>query len=343
MSADTSQKAAQVAADGVFTQTSTMLFAEHVNWSLATFLGSNGSPGPDLKALRADVGFVNALRVKLQDPHFVKGAVREDLANGNHTYTMVLLFIWEYINFGPGVMPFVDEEFGSSHGGNLLRLWMGNMADDLGHTVVDITLASAAKASSLLHAMTGHEGTINPSASVADRVQSLASQGIIPAHLTGSMNLNNIRRGSWEMIASPSLSDSSSVQDDDPWQSMVVQNQVLWNNRNETWSNAISAAATKSTSNVQESSSQRMDPGTKDTWTQRSWKITTATGQNVADWVNQGQHEMHHRFQCPEKSLTRLCAQVEVSLRASSFVTLQAWSKSRRRTRIRTAAADLAS
>lgn len=266
-----------------------------MNWNLTTLLGSNGSNGPDLKTLRADPAFVSALRDTFENPHFVKSAVRQDLASGNHTYTMTLLFIWDYINYGPGVMPHVDDAFGSSNGGKLLKSWMDMIAFDLGEALIDITLAAAAKASSLLHAMTGHAGTIVPTVSLAARVEALASQGIIPPHLTGSMNLNNIRRGSWEMIASPTLSEGSSLEDEDPWQSMVVQNQVLWNNRNGTWANAIGAAATKSTSTTQKKSTPGFDPGTKDAWEIYSWTITTATGQDVANWVNQGQHFSYHQ------------------------------------------------
>jgi hypothetical protein len=247
-----------------------MLYSEHINWSLA----AGGSP--DLKALRGNVDFVNGLDKEFNNPHFAAGAVRQDLINGDHHYTMALLFTYDYVHLGPGFTPHLDGAFASAPSGKLLTSWMPDILADLSDVQKAIVTSTVGKATSLVHALTGTKGAIIRSITASRQAQALLSMNIIPA------------------ASVPLLSQLTDL-DKDAWKSMADQNQVLWDNTSNNWINAVVAVASKSTSSTvnTENSGQAFGEGmlmglTLGLEDHQSWRTTTVTGPDVANWINQG-------------------------------------------------------
>ncbi|TFK58673.1 hypothetical protein BDN72DRAFT_687683, partial [Pluteus cervinus] len=216
--------AADIAADALFTQTSTMLYSEHINWSLV----ANGSP--DLKALRANVDFVNGLETQFNNPHFITGVIRQDLINGNHIYTTALLFSYDYVHYGPGFTPHLDGDFTTAWSGKLLTNWLPQVVEGLTPAQKATAILTASKAASLVHGVTS-SGTIKSTVSLVNQVKSLASVNILSAaESTGIDQLSGI--------------DASS------WQSIAATNKVAWANFDNTWANAVVAVASVSSSDT---------------------------------------------------------------------------------------------
>src|SRR4051794_31716055 len=71
--------------DAVFTATSTMLYAEHINWHLL----AHGVP--NLHALPKDADSIKNLEKILLHPSFIEGVIRQDTILGDgHMYSTAL-------------------------------------------------------------------------------------------------------------------------------------------------------------------------------------------------------------------------------------------------------------
>ncbi|TFK65127.1 hypothetical protein BDN72DRAFT_209785 [Pluteus cervinus] len=269
--------AADIAADALFTQTSTMLYSEHINWSLV----ANGSP--DLKALRANVDFVNGLETQLHNPHFIRGAIKQDLTNGNHIYTTALLFSYDYVHYGPGFTPHLDGDFTTSWSGKLLSNWLPQVVDGLTPAQKATAILTASKAASLVHGVTS-SGTIKSTVSLVNQVKSLASVNILSAaESIGIDQLAGIDTSSWKSIA--------------------ATNKVAWANFDNTWANAVVAVASVTSSDTVKTSSDGDDflegfalGATLGLEDHQNWRTTTITGQAVANWINQGRQSFNALF-----------------------------------------------
>ncbi|KAK7419301.1 hypothetical protein QQX98_003453 [Neonectria punicea] len=280
---------AEVVANSLFSQTSTMLFSEHVNWSLR----DGGSP--DLKALREDPSFVTDLENFLKSPHFVAGAIRQDLVNHDHTYTTCLLFVYDYVHLGPGFTPHLDGDFTSAPSGQLVSNWAQTLFDDLDNETQAVVSMTLAKATSLVHAITDGAGQVSPVDNIA-RVQAMTEIGLLSEDMVGAL-AGSLRR----------------LQDEDAgaWQSIASQNKALWDNTETIWADAVSSVATKSTQNTEETSTEGEQVGegillalTFGSVYHQNWHETTVTGQQVADWINQGRRQFSSLFNSDAPSVT---------------------------------------
>ncbi|KPM39826.1 hypothetical protein AK830_g6732 [Neonectria ditissima] len=280
---------AEVVANSLFSQTSTMLFSEHVNWSLR-----NGG-SPDLKALRDDANFVNDLEDRLRNSHFVAGAIRQDLANHDHTYTTCLLFVYDYIHLGPGFTPHLDGDFTSAPSGKLMYTWLQSLFEDVENEARAVISMTLAKATSLVHVITNEVGQVFQADNVV-RVQAMTEMGFIPKDVVGSLG-DSLKR--------------LQEQDTGTWKSIATQNKALWDNTENIWANAVSSVATRSTQSTEETSNggEQFGEGmllglTFGTVYHQNWRETTVTGQPVADWINQGRTQYSSLFNSNAPNVT---------------------------------------
>lgn len=131
--ASLSQARAEDAANTVFSLTSTVLYGEYVNRHLKE------SNMPDLHALLDQPDFLNSLKERMHQPHFIPAVFRQDLANYNdHTYTTALVFCYDWLHFGPGFTPHLDGSFQSAHSGTLLAKWATTLGMKSDHDKTDI-------------------------------------------------------------------------------------------------------------------------------------------------------------------------------------------------------------
>ena len=233
----------------------------------------------DLKALRANPAFVSGLEAELTNPRFISGAVRQDLINGNHTYTTALLFTYDYVHLGPGFTPHLDGTFASAPSGTLLAKWLPTILVDLTEVQKATTLLTTAKATSLIQALTTAAGIINPAVAMSRQVQALGFA--VPAAEESGLTLNKL-----------------AGLDQGTWKSIADENKVLWSNTDNNWANAVVNVASISTSNTEKVTNDAKDFGegvligiTAGLEDHQDWKTTTITGQAVASWIDQGNIE----------------------------------------------------
>ncbi|KAH6880531.1 hypothetical protein B0T10DRAFT_609611 [Thelonectria olida] len=280
---------AEVVANALFSQTSTMLFSEHINWSLR----DGGSP--DLKALRQNASFVGDLEDRLKSPHFVAGAIRQDLANHDHTYTTSLLFVYDYVHLGPGFTPHLDGEFTNAPSGQLVSNWIEPLFEDIDDETRAVVSMTLAKATSLVHALTNEVGQVGQVDNLV-RIRAMTAIGLLSQERIDPLNdsLQKLQE-----------------QDNGTWQSIASQNKALWDNTENTWANAVSSIATQSTQNTEETSNDGEQFGegmllglTFGAVYHQNWRETTVTGQQVADWINQGHRQFSSLFNADAPSVT---------------------------------------
>jgi hypothetical protein len=262
------QAKADDVANEVFSNTSTMLYGEHVNW----LLRDNGVP--TLPALRADPDFPQQLSAKLTSPHFIPAAIRQDeLIGGGHVYTTALLYCFDYLHAGPGFKPYLDEKFASAPSAPILRSWASTLLEHPEHGRDKARVATfAASVSSLLHGHTDGRGVVQPRP-LSHAIRSLAGLGIV----------------------SDSLAQLAPA-DEGSWKSMMELSKTAWAKTDGRWARAVIGHATLSTSSVAETGSdaEKFGQGFLTGVTlgikplTRSWQRTTITGQDVANWISQG-------------------------------------------------------
>ncbi len=242
---------------------------------------------PDLKALRANPAFVSGLEAELTNPRFISGAVRQDLINGNHTYTTALLFTYDYVHLGPGFTPHLDGTFASAPSGTLLAKWLPTILVGLTDAQKATTLLTTAKATSLIQALTTASGTINPAVAMSRQVQALGF-AVPVAEESGLNKLAGLDQGTWKSIAD--------------------ENKVLWSNTDNNWANAVVNVASVSTSTTEKVTNDAKDFGegvligiTAGLEDHQDWKTTTITGQAVASWIDQGnfKYPSYNNSTCP--------------------------------------------
>jgi hypothetical protein len=243
-----------------------MLFSEHVNWSLR----DGGSH--DLKVLREDATFVIDLEDRIKSPHFVAGAIRQDLINHDHTYTTCLLFVYDYVHIGPGFTPHLDAGFTSAPSGQLVSSWSQTLFEDVDDETKAVISMTLAKATSLVHAITNGAGQITQVDNIA-RIQAMTSIGLLSRN-----------------VIDPLGDPLQKLQEEDAgtWQSIASQNRVLWDNTESIWANAVSSVATQSTQTTTDLARAPLAFG--EHYFEDEHRETTVTGQLVADWINQGEH-----------------------------------------------------
>jgi hypothetical protein len=103
----------------------TLLFSEHINWHLAANKDAQGKPKPiaTLDQLNTTAGFAAAFVKEITGDRFVSGEVYQDLANGNHIFSMALLFIAQYLHDGPGFTALSTSAFQTSVARTVLTEW----------------------------------------------------------------------------------------------------------------------------------------------------------------------------------------------------------------------------
>ena len=250
-----------------------MLFSEHMNWSLK----DNGSP--DLRGLRADTAFSNDLETRLKNPHFIAGVLRQDLANHDHTYTTYLLFAYDYVHLGPGFTPHLDGAFAAAPSGQLVAEWVPSLLQDVDQSTSATIMHNLTKATTLMHAVTNEAGQVAPVATTS--------------HFKSLQTINIISQEIADALSDPlSKLDSN---DAGVWKSIAEQNKTLWDNTEGKWASAVASVAQRSTKSTVKSASdgERFGEGflaglTFGLEQHEKWRETTTTGQEVADWINNG-------------------------------------------------------
>jgi hypothetical protein len=105
------------------------LFTEHVNWHLAGYKDETGNarPVPTMDQLMKTTGFAAAFARKLGDTRFIRGEIYSDMARGNHTFSMALLFILQYLHDGPDFTALSASAFQSSPARKVLMQWTSEL------------------------------------------------------------------------------------------------------------------------------------------------------------------------------------------------------------------------
>ncbi|KAL6702405.1 hypothetical protein ACN47E_002188 [Coniothyrium glycines] len=272
---------AEIVGDSLFNQTSTLLYSEHINWSL------KGLGSKDLRELRNDSEFAKNLDAQLRSEHFIKGALRQDLVNHDHTYTMALLWTYDYVHLGPGFTPHLDGDFTSAPSGGLLMGWTKELFEGIDSQAAAKVTLNVSKAATLVHALTNSNSNTFP-ASAAQQFSALVAHGVFSDDHVADVQ--------------PHLDELINA-DGSTWKSITGQNKAAWDNTMQGWADAVASKATESQSHTDEISNggEQFGEGmllalTAGQIYHQNWRTTTTTGQQVADWINQGTREYSSLF-----------------------------------------------
>lgn len=106
------------------------MLAEHINWHLASITDPvTGHALPSLQQLTTTSGFAKRLGQTLANPDFIQGEIYHDMAQGNHTFSMSLIFIVQYLVNGPGFIALDQTEFQASASQQILVEWTKNLVN----------------------------------------------------------------------------------------------------------------------------------------------------------------------------------------------------------------------
>lgn len=272
---------AQPTAENIMTNISSLLYGEHINWYLRSKNISS------LETLAKIPCFAEAFANEIQTPRFVKSEVYTDMVKRVHDYSLSLLYICEYLHQGGGIVPLVDEEFALSASGKVLDNWIRQLSSATPSAPLKDVITFCSKAASLVHAVTSAGLLQLPK--MADIAKSIFSPSFSATNEHTSADRVKELVG---FAASPDLTTA----DSEEWKSIAAMNMALWADTANLWTGAVVAKTVFSTSTIRETGT---DDGsqfgrgfiigvTAGAIDHQDWEKTTATGQAVADWINQG-------------------------------------------------------
>lgn len=200
---------------------------------------------------------------------------------------MALLWTYDYVHLGPGFTPHLDGDFASSPSGNLLKQWTTDLFEDVDSQLAAKITLNVTKAATLVHALSNDSSHVYV-ASAMQQFQALSAHGIFSEDHAADVgpNLNQLVEA-----------------DGSTWKSITGQNKAVWENTINDWAQAVATKATESYSHTDEISNggEQFGEGmllglTAGMVYHQNWRTTTTTGQQVADWINQGSREYSNLF-----------------------------------------------
>ncbi|KAJ1324773.1 Hint domain-containing protein [Microdochium nivale] len=287
-----------------------LLIAEHINWHLAGGVDSATGASqalPSLHDLAAMPDFVEKFGKLLHDPHFIRGQISHDVAQGDHIFSLALLFMGEYLHKGPGFIALDPHAFSSSTSREVLVEWSLNLAAiddvDMEKTFsfityvasgvvlpdVDVGLQAPGPNTTGTETAISDSGAVFPSGSLSQIILDTVWKPTVGSLPSSGQSLQPTGTG---RSASPALLqvDSLAQQDMVELQTIAMDNLAQWNTMGSDWIGAVSKMANVQT---QTSSLENNDVGSgylegitfglaggADTY------ITTTTGQDLADWMD---------------------------------------------------------
>ncbi|GAB1316433.1 hypothetical protein MFIFM68171_06643 [Madurella fahalii] len=255
------------------------LIAEHINWHLA---GNSHKPVPPLRQLRETPGFADAFTRKLANSRFIMGEIYKDMAQRNHTFSMALLFITQYLHEGPGFTALSAPSFESSPARQVLSQWTSELATVPGINVNDLFAFITHIAS----------GVLLPDTTVTPMKATVAFIGRDPSEdwtrRGAAFPVGALSRTILNSVFDPHL-DALAQDDIVEYQTIAMANQAQWDGMGDRWLKAVGQVANFQT---QSSRMENNDfghgfaeglslglAGGADVY------VTTVTGQTLADWI----------------------------------------------------------
>jgi hypothetical protein len=256
------------------------LFAEHINWH---FSGNkdkqgNANPVPALNQLIKSTDFTTVFMQKLADSRFITGEVYTDMAQGNHTFSMALLFIAQYLHDGPGFTALSATSFQSSLSRQVLTQWASELVNVpeinvnklfsfITHVASGVLLPDTTAAPMEVNVgIIGQEsskiatggavgaGVAFPvgalSRTILDSVfQPAVNSALRSPAASTTLNAAAITGGISNKLTAPLQSklDELTLSDIVEYQTIAMANQAQWNGMGDRWLKAVSQAANAQT------------------------------------------------------------------------------------------------
>ncbi|KAK4174090.1 hypothetical protein QBC36DRAFT_303126 [Triangularia setosa] len=309
-----SARAIRAINDDIVSLTS-LLFAEHVNLHLAGYKAEQGNarPVPSLDELIKTVGFedfVTAFAQKLGDTKFIKGEIYSDMARGNHTFSMALLFILQYLRNGPGFTPLSASAFQSSPARQVLMQWTSELVavpqtnvstvfSFITHVASGVLLPDPTVTPMKAHmwivgqdvskaASTG-AGTVTGAAFPVGAFSSTIMDSVVQLAVSSVVRTPPAGMESHQATAIQSDLDRLEKSDVLEYQTIAMANQAQWNGMGDRWLKAVSQAA-----NIQTQYSRTENNDFAHGFAEglslgiaggADVVVTTTTGQTLANWM----------------------------------------------------------